>query len=44
MMHRSKYVTNTNNLKKMLATKFFTPSTIKIRKLLGYKTLGIKTQ
>ena len=44
MMHGSKYVTNTSNLKKMLVAKFFTSSTMKIRKLLGHKTLGIKTQ
>ena len=44
MIHGSKYVTNTSNLKKMLAAKFFTLSIIKIRKLLDHKTLGIKTQ
>jgi len=44
MMHGSQYVTNSTNLKKMLAPKFFTSSTMKIRKLLGYKTLGIRTQ
>ena len=38
-MYGSKYVTNTSNLKKMLAAKFFSLSTMKIRKLLGYKTL-----
>ena len=38
MMHGSKYVTNTSNLKKMLAAKFFNSSTMKIKKLLGYKT------
>ena len=42
MMHRSKYVTNTSNLKKILAAKFFSSSTMKIRKLLGYKTLWHK--
>ena len=42
MMHGYKYVTNTNNLKKMLATKFFSSSTMKIKKLLGYKTLWRK--
>ena len=42
MMHGSKYVTNTNYLKKMLAVKFFNSSTMKIRKLLGYKTLWCK--
>ena len=44
MMHGSKYVTNISNLKKMLVAKFFNSSMIKIRKLLGYKTLGIKMQ
>ena len=43
-MHKSQYVTNSTNLKKMLDTKFFTSSTMKIRKLLGHKTLGVKTQ
>ena len=42
MMHGSKYMTNTSNLKKMLAAKFFSSSTIKIKKLLGYKTLWRK--
>ena len=41
-MHKSQYVTNSTNLKKMLDTKFFTSSTMKIRKLLGHKTLGVK--
>ena len=44
MIHGSKYATDTNNLKKMLAVKFFTSSTMKIKKLLGYETLGVKTQ
>ena len=44
MMHGSKYMTNTSDLKKMLAAKFFSLSTMKIRKLLGHKTLGVKTQ
>ena len=44
MMHRSQYVTNFTNLKKMLAAKFFTSLTMKIRKLLDYKTLGVKMQ
>ena len=44
MMHESKYVTDTSNLKKMFAVKFFSSSTMKIRKLLGYKNPGIKTQ
>ena len=43
-MHKSQYVTNSTNLKKMLDAKFFTSLTMKIRKLIGYKTLGIKTQ
>ena len=38
MMHRSQDVTNTSDLKKMLAAKFFSSSTMKIRKFLGYKT------
>ena len=42
MMHESKYMTNTNNLKKILDAKFFNSSMIKIRKLLGYKTLWCK--
>ena len=42
MMHGSKYVTNTSNLKKMLAAKFFSSSMMNIRKLLGYKTLWHK--
>ena len=44
MMHGSKYVIDTSNLKKMLAAKFFSSSKMKIRKLFGYKTLGEKTQ
>ena len=44
MMHGSKYVIDTNNLKKMLVVKFFSSSTMKIMKLLGHKTLGVKTQ
>ena len=43
-MHKSQYVTNSTNLKKMLDAKFFTSSTMKIRKLLGHKTIGVKTQ
>ena len=42
MMHGSKYMTNTSNLKKMLAAKFFSSSMMKIRKLLDYKTLWRK--
>ena len=42
MMHGFKYVIDTSNLKKMLAAKFFSSSTMKIRKLLGYKTLWCK--
>ena len=37
-------MTNSTNLKKILTAKFFTSSTMKIRKFLDYKTLGIKTQ
>ena len=44
MIHSFKYVTDTSNLKKMLAVKFFNSSMKKIRKLLGHKTLGTKTQ
>ena len=44
MMHGSQYVTNFTNLKKMFAAKFFSSVTMKIRKLLGHKTLGVKTQ
>ena len=44
MMHEFKYVTDTGKLKKMLVTKFFSSSIMKIRKLLGYKTLDVKTQ
>ena len=43
-MYGFQYVTNSTNLKKMLATKFFTSSTMKTRKLLGHKTLGVKMQ
>ena len=42
-MHGSQYVTNSSNLKRLLAAKFFSSSTMKIRKLLGYKTLGINS-
>ena len=38
-MHESQYVTNSNNLKRLLAAKFFNSSTMKIRKFLGHKTL-----
>ena len=44
MMHGSKYVIDTSNLKKMLAANFFSSLMMKIKKLLGYKTLGVKTQ
>jgi len=37
-------VTNSSNLKRLLAAKFFSSSTMKIMKLLGHKTLGVKTQ
>ena len=40
MMHGCKYGTDTSNLKKMLVAKFFNSSTMKIRKLLGYKTFA----
>ena len=43
-MHGFKYVTDICNLKKMFAAKFFNSSTMKIKKLIGYKTLGVKTQ
>ena len=43
MMHESQYVTNSTNLKKMLAVKFSASSIMKIRKLIGYKTLGVNT-
>ena len=43
-MHGSKYMTDISNLKKMLAAKFFSSSTMKIKKLLGYKTLDVKMQ
>ena len=41
-MHGSQYVTNSSNLKRLLAAKFFNSSTVNIRKLLGHKTLGVK--
>ena len=42
-MHGSQYVTNSSNLKKMLlATKFFTPSTMKIKKHLVTKPYDAK--
>ena len=41
MMHISQYVTNSTNLKKMLVAKFFSSSTMKIRKFLGHKTLDV---
>ena len=44
MMHESKYVIDTSNLKKMLAASIFSSSMMKIKKLLGYKTLDVKTQ
>ena len=42
MMHESKYMTNNSNLKKVLAAKFFSLSTMKIKKLLDYKNLWPK--
>ena len=44
MMHGSKYVTDISNLKKMLVANFFSSSMMKIRKILGYKIVGVKTQ
>ena len=41
-VHGSQYVTNSNNLKRLLVAKFFISSTMKIQKLLGHKTLGVK--
>ena len=43
-MHKSQYVTNSSNLKRLLVAKFFNLSMMKIRKLLGHKTLDPKTQ
>ena len=42
MIYGSQYVTSSTNLKKMLTAKFFTSCTMKIRKLLDYKTLWRK--
>ena len=42
MMHESQYVTNTPTWKGLLTTKFF--RTMKIKKLLGHKTFGVKMQ
>ena len=39
---RIQYVTNTLTCGRLLAAKFFSSSIVKIRKLLGHKTLGIK--
>ena len=39
---RIQYVTNSSNLKMLLAAKFFTLSTMKIKKVLGYQTLWRK--
>ena len=36
------YMTNSSNLKMLLATKFFTLSIMKIKKVLGYQTLWRK--
>ena len=44
MVHESQYVTKSSNLKKLLVAKFFNSSIMKNRKLLGHKTLGVKTQ
>ena len=43
-MQESKHMTDTSNLKKMLAAKFFSSSKMKIRTLIGYKTLDVKMQ
>ena len=40
LLHELQYVTNSNNLKMLLATKFFTSSTMKIKKYLATKPLG----
>jgi len=42
-MHGFQYVANSSSLKRLLAAKFFSLSMMKIKKLLGHKTLGIKT-
>ena len=44
MMHESQYVINSSNLKRLLDTKLFNSSTMKIKKLLGHKTFSVKTQ
>ena len=44
MMHGSQYVTNSPTLRRLLAAKFFSSSTVKIKKLLGHKTLGVNMQ
>ena len=43
-VHESQYVTISSNLKRLLAVKFFNLSTMRIKKLIGHKTLGIKMQ
>ena len=43
-MHESQYMTTSSNLKRLFDAKFFSSSAMKIRKLLGHKTLGVKTQ
>ena len=42
--HEFQYMTKSSNLKRLLVAKFFSSSTMKIRKLLGHKTLGVKMQ
>ena len=42
MMHGSQYMTNSTNLKKMSAAKFFTSSTMKIKKCFVTKLEGAK--
>ena len=41
---RIKYMTNSNNLNRLLVAKFFSSSIMKIRKPFGHKTLGVETQ
>ena len=42
LLHGFQYVTNSNNLKMLLVAKFFTSSTMKIKKYLATKPLGTK--
>ena len=41
-MHESQYVNNSSNLKMLLAAKFFSSSTMKIKKHLVTKTIRCK--